>query len=386
MKKNRQEIKPKEKKIPFIHSYPRTLSLLIGIVLSLILLLIVEVGCYVLNISKEEKYFTNNKILSESEDNYSKKHIRYGYFQEDKLLGYKPPPNVKVSAIKKTERKTAYNVIYSFDKYSRRITPVDNHEKRTDYILFFGGSFAFGEGVNDNGTIPFYFSNLAINYMPYNYGFTGYGPQGMLARLQGSEITEEINEAHGILVYVFIDDHLKRAIGSMRVVSMWGHDMPYYTIDKNGRLIRKGNFETGRPVLTFIYRMIYKSQFAKFIRLKLPLRTNDDHIKLTSKIIEESRNEFRKKFNSNEFYVLFYPGPYRSKHREKMMHYLREAKIKVLDYAELIDMTKKGFSIQGDGHPTARAHWCVARRLAEDIGILDGRREEINVDSFMSKP
>ncbi len=355
--KYRQSIKLKEISLSLSHSHPRMLAFLIGIVFSIIMLIFAEGVFLFLNIYK-------NKDMPQSVERYSEK-----FNQSDELLGYKPPPNVQVSTIKKIEEKTVYNVIYSSDDYSRRITPVSNRKNRTNFVLFFGGSYTFGESVNDNETLPFYYSEFASHYMPYNYCYLGYGPQEMLAKLQSGELNKEINEEHGILIYCFITSHIDRAIGSSYVVNNWGREMPYYTIDNNDRLIRKGNFTSGRPLLSFMYWLMGKSQILIYLHLKFPIKINDDHINLTSKIIEESRNTFREKFNSNDFYVLLYPT--KSKNVKSLIPYFKGAGIKILDYSNLIDMTKKEFSIEGDGHPTAKAHKIVAVKLAEDLGILD---------------
>ncbi len=346
--------KSKEIILQFSRAHPRMLDSLIGVVFTVTMLLCAEWGVfYTLN------YYKDKKI----EDIWTEK-----LHQDDALLGYKAKPNVEVSRIKKFDGKILYDVTYSIDEYSRRITQVKNPELRTNFVLFFGGSYTFGEGVNGNETMPFYVSELAPHYRPYNYGFRGYGPQQMLAKLQSSEMTQEVNEAHGILIYTFIDCHIERAIGSM-YTSGWTHNMPYYLVDDNDRVIRKGNFESGRPTVTFLYRLIGSSQFVKYFGVNHP-RINDDHISTTARIIEESRNTFREKFNSDDFYVLIYPGA--SRYGQRIIPYFESAGIKYLDYSDLIDPNKKEFhSGEGDYHPTAQAYKTVAARLVKDIGILD---------------
>lgn len=344
----------KETILRFSQSYPMMLDSMIGVAFAIVVLLCAEGVCDALNHRKEKNIET---MWTET------------LAQDDELLGYKAKPNAQVSAIKKSDGKIVYDVTYSIDEYSRRISPVKNPELGTNSILFFGGSFAFGEGVNDNETMPFHVSELAPHYRPYNYGFCGYGPQQMLAKLQDDEIIKEVkvDEGHKMLIYTFLDAHIGRAIGDMHS-SSWTHHTPYYVIDDDEGLVRKGDFTSGRPIVTFLYRRIARSQLVKYFGVNHP-RINDDHIRITARIIEESRNAFREKFNSNDFYVLIYPG---SRYGQRMIPYFESAGIRYLDYSDLIDPTKKAFHLgESDHHPTAQAHKAVAARLVKDIGILD---------------
>jgi len=332
-----------------IRSYPGISALLVGGVFAFIMLCCAEGGFYLLN--QQERL---------------EEHNTDGLFQSDKLLGYKPKPNTQLTSkkIRKKERKQVYDVVYSTDAYSRRITPIkDSDRQSVGFILYFGCSFTFGEGVNDDETMPFYVSQLAPEYQPYNYGFRGYGPQQMLAKLQSDEITEEVDQAgHGVSVYTFIDGHVPRVIGSMRALYFVRYH-PYYTLDRDDRLVRRGSFTSGRPILTRLYWLISKSQTLKYFRIDWP-RVNENHIRLTARIISESRRLFREKFGSDAFYVLIYPGAIY--YGKRLIPYLEQADIKYLDYSDL-----PSEKIPYDGHPTAKAHQAVAKRLVKYLGIFD---------------
>ena len=90
-------------------------------------------------------------------------------------------------------------------------------------MVFFGGSNTFGEGVEDNQTMPFFFAAAAPDTAVYNYGFCGYGPQQMLALLEDHRIDPLIDGRDVIGVYLFIDAHVQRAVGSMVVVTTWAN-------------------------------------------------------------------------------------------------------------------------------------------------------------------
>jgi hypothetical protein len=337
-------------------SYPRTLALGTGVVFATFTLLCTEAVFFAFNNYKQRKaprveYSESGRLFD----------------MHDELLGFKHLTNVQVSSMKKVGGKIAYNVTYSTDEYGRRRVPVNNPDQRNKFIAFFGCSFTFGEGVNDNETLPFYVGQIASDYMPYNYGVMGYGAQGMLAKLESDDVVNEMNERDGMLIYTFIDDHYRRAAGTVRVINDWGRRSPYYVIDSQGILVRNGTFASGRPIFSSLSWLIGKSEIAEYFGIEYP-RINDDHIKLTAEIIEESRDRFQQQFHSDNFYVLFYPG---TKKGQEMIPYFENAGIRYLDYSQLLNPNDPQFRLDGDPHPTPKAFKIIAEALARDIGILN---------------
>ena len=118
----------------------------------------------------------------------------------------------------------------------------DSGGYRKRFLLLFGGSFAFGEGVGQRETLAFYIGELAPGVRPYNYGFHGYGPPHLLARVEAGGLRQELEEPSGWLVYLLIDSHVNRAIGSMVVYSGWSDTTPFYAPDEAGVPRRRGSF------------------------------------------------------------------------------------------------------------------------------------------------
>jgi len=340
------------------------LDVSVGFLLALVLLIGIDGGFYFLNSRQTET--VSKPALSVQ---YSEPLI-----QPDEWLGYENRANLRVSVAIKQDSDLIADAIYSTDKYGRRITPVDNPDQRSNIVLFFGGSFTFGYGVNDDETLPYYLARLSPAHMPYNYGVNGYGPQQMLAKLEGDDFPGELTASQGIAIYSFIAPHVDRATGVMYVHNSNGHIMPFYTVDFNDQLVRRGTFVSGRPVTSLLYGLLGISQTAKFYNVKIPREIGNDHIRLTVRIIEEARDVFRRKFENGDFYVIIYPAHGGS---QQMQAYLEEAGIKYLDYSDLIDKDRAGFWLP-DGHPTAQTHRVVAERLVEDIGIGGAATGEID--------
>lgn len=306
--------------------------------------------------------------------------VAKGFFLPDENLGYKMRPNANVTAVVEVNGEKAYDAVYSTDGYGRRITPVDASMPKNKFILFFGCSFTFGEGVNDDQTFSYNAGKLMPEFRPYNYGCNGYGPQQMLARLEGA-IEKEILEADGMAVYFFIDDHVQRAVGSRRIVSQWGRHMPYYAFDSKGRLVRNKDFKNGRPFKDFLYRLLSKSQIVRYFNIDFPFRITAEHMRLVSRMIEQSRDMFKQKFSSNNFYVAFDP---KSSYAKKLIPYLRKAGIRYLEFSRAYykgdgDIEDGRLYIKGDGHPSGHAYKLAAEIFVQNLPKLTSRY--VNVPS-----
>jgi len=346
---------------------------LIGLGFTLVLLAGLEVGFYFLNNQNQSRLEdVNFEFINEAgtaDVQFRDEHAQ-AFFQRDDWLGYRPVPGMKVVASRQKGQKLLYKVTYSTDAHGRRATPVEKLEPNPDHILFFGGSYTFGEGVNDDETMPYYVSRLAPKYRAYNYGAGGYGPQHMLAKLQSQAITAEIEESEGLLIYTFINEHIARAVGSMAIHNHRGELMPYYALDAGKRPVRKGNLVSGRPILSIIYTVLGHSQTLEYFGVDLPLRLRERDFETTARIIAASRDLYREKFNSDNFYLLIYPGL----GEPDLIPYLEAAGITYLDYADLPAAQDRDFWL-GEGHPTAKAHKIVAEKLVEDLGLLDELNE-----------
>jgi len=108
--------------------------------------------------------------------------------------------------IKNIPSKMVYDVTYNIDNNQRRITPTDSklskkpgkkgvsepknnkpqNQKYEGNINVFGGSWVFGEGLNDNETLPYYLQKIFPDYKVTNFGFHGWGPHNALYLLENN--------------------------------------------------------------------------------------------------------------------------------------------------------------------------------------------------------
>jgi len=87
-----------------------------------------------------------------------------------------------------------YLVEYTINNMLERFTPGSENLNSGIHVNIFGGSFAFGEGLDDNETLPFFVSQAIRRAQVRNFGFHGAGVARALRILEaGSAPTPAIN-------------------------------------------------------------------------------------------------------------------------------------------------------------------------------------------------
>lgn len=132
------------------------------------------------------------------------------------------------------------------------------------------------------------------------------GFAAVLARLQTNTLHKQVTENDGIALYYFIDDRIKRVMNTLK--TRWTHRSPYYKLDDNGLLINEGLFNKARPVLYSLYHdILLKSRAIEMLPIDFPPQISDTDIVTTCAIITASRDEYKKQFNNENFFVIFSP-------------------------------------------------------------------------------
>jgi hypothetical protein len=279
-----------------------------------------------------------------------------GLFTEHPRLGYAMQPGAVVQAAKYRASGPAYAVTYTIDAFGRRHTPHTAPAARPSKALFFGGSFTFGEGVEDAETLPAQFAKAAPDYAAINYGCKGYGPQHMWLQATAQDFTAEGAQTRGVAFYVFIDHHLARLAGSMQVTATWGANLPHVTGGPAG-LQYQGSFETSRPIRQLLYRAAMHLPSVDYLHLDWPPVGNRSTVKLLAQICAETRDALAARFEQFQFYVILFPG---ARLGPRIQPALKAAGVEYLDFSGLFPLKDEDCFLI-DGHPSLEGH----RRLAE---------------------
>ena len=145
----------------------------------------------------------------------------------------KPSTSVNVKKVKSDlalmyPGEVVFEANYNFDEVGRRVTTLTEGNK-DKVALFFGDSQMFGEGVNDNETLAYYFEHFNNTYRAYNYGFLGHGPGQMLYTVSTDDFKEQFNERKGKAFFLYRDDAIKTSVGEVP----WGEGYPKYSLINN---------------------------------------------------------------------------------------------------------------------------------------------------------
>ena len=169
-------------------------------------------------------------IIIDKKLNYTS-NIKY----EKSFLGYQPKPGVHNYKIV-TNGEIEVNKFYTIGNNKFRVTPQINNLAKHKSLNFYGGSFAFGFGLNDDETMPYLLQNYLKNWEINNFGINGYGVHQMLALIQ-----KEPNILADINILMTVEGHIPRATCKRH----FSFGTPKYVINKKDELIRSGYCQFG---------------------------------------------------------------------------------------------------------------------------------------------
>jgi hypothetical protein len=281
----------------------------------------------------------------------------------DKDLGYKPKPDTSHTGTRTKDGQIIYSIKYSTDANSLRITPIDTTKPRIKYAQFYGCSMTFGEGVQSNETLPYYFAKFDSTYKPYNFAYSGYGPHQMLARLETENVKKIVKENTGIAFYIYINDHVNRVLGTLTNFGYNGGEVPYYH-EVNNQLKHDGLIKDARKFRSWIFRQLLKSNILKVFKIGYPFKITEQDYELTAEVMAQASRDYKKQFGNDNFYVIIYPTTVDS---SLIINLLKQKGVKVLDYSKLFNPLEKKYAIPYDEHPTALANEVLIKQLVKDI-------------------
>jgi hypothetical protein len=220
------------------------------------------------------------------------------FYVPDGTLGYTLARSATVRHRRTIGGAQIYDVTYRTDAAGRRETPARGGGGRESFLLFFGDSNVFGEGLSQTETLPYYTGEVAPGYRVYNYGVPGYGPSQALALADRGDLHGEIAEEEGYAVFFVIPAHVSRVVGSSRVSSSWGRHFPYYVETRHGGPVSAGDFTHGRPLTTLAYFFWAQSALADRLGIELPLWYTERDYRLTARVLREANRRLAEQYGS----------------------------------------------------------------------------------------
>jgi len=223
--------------------------------------------------------------------------------EDHDILGYAP---VKQKLFEKRYAgdDLIFEISWTIDADGLRVSPPYRGDANARSILFFGCSYTFGDGVNDEETMP-YLVGLKTNakYRVYNFGWPGYGPHQMLAAIEHGMVSDIVECEPAYVIFTAIVDHTFRCAGR----AIWDCHGPKYVVDGRGEVVYQGHFDDGRGFENAIARraklQLRKSHLISRFFLK---SINKDDVRLMVAIIDAAKKAIKADYPQCEFHVMMW--------------------------------------------------------------------------------
>lgn len=313
----------------------------------------------------EAVYFERLEILG-PKSQFFKTTIRDAGLKRDPVFGISGSPGTYRHAVEAIAPEPPFDVTYSYDADGHRVTPQAAAAEPSRHALFLGCSFTFGVGCSDMETIPARFAADAPVFRAYNLAISGWGPAQTLLLFERGTPQRLVKEPEGVAFYLYIEDHLRRTISTMRRRSWISADYPcFHLVD--GRPQYLGTFRTAEPYRSALYKLMAFEQVALYHEMDWPLSISDEQIRTSARILSESARRYRLMNPDGDFYVVIHPSCGDTPDTKRFIAMLGEDAVRVLD------LRPDGLALPEmcetfcDAHPTPRSQRLVAHRLAEMI-------------------
>jgi hypothetical protein len=292
-------------------------------------------------------------------------------------LGYEANAGRTIRAWKMLGSQRIYDVTYTIDAQGLRQVPgLDRQRGSASPVVFFGGSFAFGEGLDDDQTLASFVAARTNWSRPIlNFAFVGYGPHQMLRSLELGRLHAFGYDTVETAVYVAIPDHANRAAGE----SWWDPTGPRYVLEGSGSVQYRGPFaEVPDDVIDLYYRYLQIVQVARRSRvidrtanLVFGAKRSEPAAKaaLMAAIVARAAALLGENYQA-DLVVLFWDND--SVLSSLVLSALRERGIRVMKVSELLPGPQRDrYRIPGDGHPNAAANESLAAALVPGLELDD---------------
>jgi hypothetical protein len=311
-----------------------------------------------------------------------------GYFVPDDALGTVPARGAQARSTSSSAGRLIYDVTYTIGSNGLRVSPPVQKDSVTGSILFFGCSFTFGEGLEDDQTLPYQVGvQSGGRYATVNFGFHGYGPHQMLAAIQHGIVRRAVGSCPRYAIYGAIPHHVFRVAGKVP----WGWHDPRYRLDTEGAAQRAGRFDDNagplapaRSQLGNLFRQtvsaLRSSGLYHMVANREPSVSAGD-VRLLLGVVRSSRERLVAEYLGLEFHVLLWPGRTDEIYQE-LRDGFRQLNIPVHLVADILpgyNDDPSRYAIPSDGHPNALANHLLAeyvltRIIVREPGLLDSEK------------
>lgn len=238
-------------------------------------------------------------------------------------------------------------------------------------IIFYGGSYIFGLGINDEDTLPSLVQSNTPNLNIYSMSASGWGGQQLLWLIENDWIKKNVkNNSGGWVIYGLMPDHFRRLSNHPSVITYinFNPDTAFYRL-ASGTLSYQGTFRDNFPSYTFLLEKLHKTSIGNHLLYNMPSKIFSNGQDVFCALIKKSSKILKKKFNYN-LAVFYFPNEYFNTNIDTCLR----QNVLVLDYShKLLDLKKNGqLSIHPeDSHPSRLQNEKLSDLIIEDLNLLN---------------
>lgn len=272
-------------------------------------------------------------------------------------LGSLPVPKTATNFEEFLDGRLLADVTYRIDAKSLREIPA-SVQGRPHKAAFFGCSFMFGHGVENDQTLPYYFVEEAgRTYEGYNFAGEGWGPHQMLREIE-TGFVRQVAGAPDLAIYEAIPDHLRRVAGR----APW-EDGPKYELCRGDEACYSGPFHSASYQLC--RRWLSKSWIVKVFENYFAELSRPSDIPLFLAVLRRTRSLLEE--NGTRFVIVLWD---QNDLGRSMIKTLRANHFDVVALSSIVPDSdaKSGLLTQQDRHPSPATNKAIATYLWKQIG------------------
>jgi hypothetical protein len=223
-----------------------------------------------------------------------------GFFVTEREMGHRPAAGATTMARMYYGDEQIYDVVYTINADGLRISPPEAPTDPARCVLFMGDSYTFGEGVNDDETMPYQVGiKTHAQWRVRNFGFSGYGPHHMLAALETGLVERAAQCDPQYVIYQVHPHNVLRSAGKW----WWDRYGPRYVLQPDGRVVREGNF-SDHAMPGWVSGFVEQSALAH--RIEDNPTTTPADVDLFNAIVKRSRGLLEERYPGIQFVVLYW--------------------------------------------------------------------------------
>ena len=272
-------------------------------------------------------------------------------------IGSLPVPNLATEFSEFLDGRLIADVTYTIDANGLREIPAPS-EGRARKVVFFGCSFMFGHGVEDDQTLPYYFiQDSGGTFEGFNFAGEGWGPHQMLREIENGFV-RRVTGTPDLAVYEVIPDHLRRVAGR----APW-EDGPKYELCPGDEACYSGPYHSS--YYNFLRRRFNESWAVKYFDARFAKLSRPSDIPLFLAVLKRTRTLLEK--SGTRLIIVLWD---QNDLARTMMKALRANRFDVIALSSVVsEEARKGHPLtQLDQHPSPETNQAIAMYLWRNVG------------------